>query len=149
LFEQIGGKPTPACGFAMGLERLLSLMQDARALQQAAQCEVYVVHQGAAADRMAFGVAEALRNHGLSVMQHCGGGSFKAQMKKADASGAVLAVILGEDEAARDEASLKHLRQEREQVRVARSALPDAVTGLLFLEEDQESVSDLSNRPLN
>ena len=149
LFEQIGGKPTPACGFAMGLKRLLSLMQETRALEPAAQCEVYVVHQGAAADRMAFGVAEELRNHGLSVLQHCGGGSFKAQMKKADASGALLAVILGEDEAARGEASVKHLREAREQVRVARSTLPDTVTSLLFLEDDQESVSDLPDRPLN
>lgn len=136
LFEQIGGKPTPACGFAMGLERLLALMQEARAPEPAAQCEVYVLHQGSAADRMAFGVAEELRNHGLSVMQHCGGGSFKTQMKKADASGAVLAVILGEDEAANNEVSVKHLRQQREQVRVARDTLPDAVTNLLLLEED-------------
>jgi histidyl-tRNA synthetase len=139
LFQQIGGKPTPACGFAMGLERLLALMQDARATEPAAQCEVYVVHQGSAADRLAFGVAEELRNHGLAVIQHCGGGSFKAQMKKADASGATLAVIIGEDEAASNEASVKHLRQEREQVRVAREALPDTVSNLLFLEDDQES----------
>jgi histidyl-tRNA synthetase len=138
LFEQIGGKPTPACGFAMGLERLLALMQEARAEDPAAQCEVYVVHQGSAADRMAFGVAEELRNHGLSVMQHCGGGSFKTQMKKADASGAVLAVILGEDEATTNEVSVKHLRREREQMRVARDTLADRVTNLLFLEEDQE-----------
>jgi histidyl-tRNA synthetase len=136
LFEQIGGKSTPACGFAMGLERLLALMQEARSLEPAGQCEIYLVHQGAAAGRMAFGVAEELRNHGLSVMQHCGGGSFKAQMKKADNSGAVLAVILGEDEAASNEASVKHLRQEREQVRVARAALPDTVTNLLFLESE-------------
>ena len=136
LFEQIGGKPTPACGFAMGLERLLALMQEARAREPAAQCEVYIVHQGSAADRIAFGVAEELRNHGLSVMQHCGGGSFKAQMKKADASGAALAVIIGEDEAANNEVSVKHLRQEREQLRVARATLPDSVTNLLFLKED-------------
>ena len=123
----------------MGLERLLALMQEARAREPAAQCEVYVLHQGSAAGRMAFGVAEELRNHGLSVMQHCGGGSFKAQMKKADASGAVLAVILGEDEATNNEVSVKHLRQEREQMRVARATLSDAVTNLLFLEEDQES----------
>jgi histidyl-tRNA synthetase len=138
LFEQIGGKPTPACGFAMGLERLLALMQETRALEPAAQCEVYVLHQGNAAGRMAFGVAEELRNHGLAVMQHCGGGSFKTQMKKADASGAVLAVILGDDEAASNEVSVKHLRQQREQVRVGRDTLPDAVTNLLFLEEDQK-----------
>jgi len=136
LFEEIGGKPTPACGFAMGLERLLALMREARSPEPAAQCEVYIVHQGSAADRMAFGVAEELRNLGLSVMQHCGGGSFKAQMKKADASGAVLAVILGEDEAASDEVSVKHLRQEREQMRVARAALPDTVTNLLFADEE-------------
>jgi histidyl-tRNA synthetase len=143
LFEQIGGKPAPACGFAMGLERLLALMQEARAQEPAAQCEVYVLHQGSAAGRMAFGVAEELRNHGLSVMQHCGGGSFKAQMKKADASGAVLAVILGDDEAANNEVSVKHLRQQREQLRVARDTLPDAVTNLLFLEEDQEHLVEL------
>jgi len=141
LFEQIGGKPTPACGFAMGLERLLALTRAGRAQQAAAQCEVYVVHQGSAADRMAFGVAEELRNHGLAVMLHCGGGSFKAQMKKADASGAALAVIIGDDEAAGNEASVKHLRREREQVRVARQALPDAVTNLLFVEDDQEPVA--------
>jgi histidyl-tRNA synthetase len=143
LFEQIGGKPTPACGFAMGLERLLALMQEARALEPSAQCEVYVLHQGSAAGRMAFGVAEELRDQGLSVMQHCGGGSFKTQMKKADTSGAVLAVILGEDEAANNEASVKHLRQQREQVRVARAALPDAVTKLLYVEEDKERLTEL------
>ncbi len=136
LFEQIGGKPTPAIGFAMGLERLLALMHDARAPEPAAQCEVYVVHQGSAAGRIAFGVAEDLRNHGLSVVQHCGGGSFKAQMKKADASGAVLAAIIGEDEAAANEVSVKHLRQEREQQRVARETLAETVNNLLFLDED-------------
>ena len=136
LFEQIGGKPTPAIGFAMGLERLLALMHDARAPEPAAQCEVYVVHQGSAAGRIAFGVAEELRNHGLAVMQHCGGGNFKAQMKKADASGATLAVIIGEDEAAANEASVKHLRQERDQLRVGRVALPDTINNLLFLDEN-------------
>jgi histidyl-tRNA synthetase len=101
------------------------------------------VHQGSAADRMAFGVAEELRNHGLTVMRHCGGGNFKAQMKKADVSGAALAVIIGEDEAANNEVSVKHLRQQREQLRVARAALPDCVSNLLFLEEDQESLTEL------
>ena len=149
LFEQIGGKPTPACGFAMGLERLLGLMQEARAREPAAHCEVYIVHQGNAADRMAFGVAEELRNYGLSVIQHCGGGSFKSQMKRADASGAVLAVILGEDEAASGEASVKHLRVAREQLRVARSDLPDTVSNLLYVDEGQEAVSELAQTPLS
>jgi histidyl-tRNA synthetase len=149
LFEQIGGKPTPACGFAMGLERLLGLMQEARAREPAAHCEVYIVHQGSAADRLAFSVAEELRNYGLSVIQHCGGGSFKSQMKRADASGAVLAVILGEDEAASGEASVKHLRVAREQLRVARSDLPDTVSNLLYVDEGQEAVSELAKPPLN
>ena len=136
LFEQFGAKHTPACGFAMGLERLLSLAGEGRAAEPAAQCEVYVLHQGDAAERIAFSVAEELRNHGLSVMRHCGGGGFKAQMKKADASGAVLAVILGEDEAAKNEVSVKHLREERGQVRVARADLPDTVTSWLFMDEE-------------
>jgi histidyl-tRNA synthetase len=136
LFEQIGGKPTPACGFAMGLERLLALMQQGRSAQAASQCDVYVVHQGIAADRAAFALAEELRNHGLSVIQHCGGGSFKAQMKKADASGAALAVIFGEDEVAANQVSVKHLREEREQLRVARASVADAVSNLLYLEDD-------------
>jgi histidyl-tRNA synthetase len=132
LFEQIGGKPTPACGFAMGLERLIALQQDGRTRQPASQCDVYLVHQGEAAGRAAFGVAEELRNHGLMVIQHCGGGSFKSQMKKADASGAALAVIIGDDEMAGDEVSVKYLREAREQLRLPRASLPDSVTGLLF-----------------
>ena len=134
LFAQIGGKPTPACGFAIGLERLLALVGEGRAAQSADQCDVYLVHQGAAAGRMVFGVAEELRNHGLVAIQHCGGGSFKAQMKKADVSGAALAVIIGEDEAAANEASVKHLREERGQLRVGRSELPDTIVKLLFSE---------------
>ena len=113
---------------AAGCNRLVGTAESAAAITVAART----------ADRMAFGVAEELRDLGLSVLQHCGGGSFKAQMKKADASGAVLAVILGEDEAASGAASVKHLRQEREQMRVARAELPDTVSSLLFLEEDQE-----------
>ena len=95
-----------------------------------------MVHQGSAAGRIAFGVAEDLRNHGLSVVQHCGGGSFKTQMKKADASGAALALIIGEDEAAANEVSVKHLRQERDQQRVARETLAETVNDLLFLDEN-------------
>jgi histidyl-tRNA synthetase len=117
LVEQIGGKPAPACGFAMGVERLLALMK-ARP-QPAAAPDVYLVHQGEAADRVAEPLAERLRDRGLTVLLHCGGGTFKAQMKKADASGARVAVIVGDDEARTQEVSVKPLRVTAAQARVA------------------------------
>ena len=75
LFEQIGGKPQPACGWAMGVERLLALLE-ANAMPPQAP-DVYLVNQGEEASRLAHRVAEALRDHGFSVVHHCGGGSFK------------------------------------------------------------------------
>jgi histidyl-tRNA synthetase len=99
LVEQVGGKPTPATGFAMGVERLLALLQDGGMTLPRPQVDVYVVHQGELAGRMASQVAERLRDDNLRVLLHCGGGSFKSQMKKADASGAYVAVVIGDDEA--------------------------------------------------
>jgi histidyl-tRNA synthetase len=134
LVEQIGGKPTPAAGFAMGVERLLALMQ-AEGLSGAGETQdVYLVHQGETAARMAFRVAEGLRDHGFGVTLHAGGGSFKSQMKKADASRAHVAVIIGEDEAAAGEASVKTLREAREQQRVALERLPEVIHELLYTE---------------
>ncbi len=112
LVGQLGGKSTPACGFAMGVERLITLIQEAGGAPEVAAPEVYLVHQGEAATRLAFRVAEHLRDQGMNVVQHCGGGSFKAQMKKADASGAPFAVIIGDDEAQSGEVQLKPLREE-------------------------------------
>ncbi|CAN5406224.1 histidine--tRNA ligase [soil metagenome] len=116
LIEMFGGKPTPACGFAMGVERLLELMKASGEQFTPNQCDVYVVHQGEAAQVKAFIVAERLRDAGLDVVLHCasanGGGSFKAQMKRADASGAAYAVILGDDEVAKDVATVKTMRSE-------------------------------------
>jgi histidyl-tRNA synthetase len=118
LIEQVGGKPAPATGFAMGVERLLALLQkDGMALPRQ-QVDVYVVHQGEFADRIASKVAEQLRDDELRVLLHCGGGSFKSQMKKADASGAYVAVVIGDDEARAGEASVKPM-QGGEQTRVA------------------------------
>lgn len=110
LVEQLGGKSMPACGFAMGVERLVALIRDAGGAPTEPAPDVYVVHQGEAAGRLAFRVAEGLRDQGLDVLLHCGGGSFKSQMKKADGSGAGFAVIIGDDEAATGEAQLKALR---------------------------------------
>jgi len=119
LIEQIGGKPAPACGYAMGVERLLALLQDQGFEAPVLASDAYIVHLGEAADRLALQAAEQLRDAGLSVVLHCGGGSFKSQMKKADASNARYALIIGDDEAAAGEVSLKSLRETGEQARVS------------------------------
>ncbi|MFN0300286.1 MAG: histidine--tRNA ligase [Burkholderiales bacterium] len=127
LFEQLGGKPAPAAGFAMGIERLLDLMQGAGRVVTAPGPDVYIVHQGEAAAKMAFAVAEYLRDAALATTLHCGGGSFKSQMKKADASRAAVAVIIGDDEVAADEVTVKPLRQDVPQQRVPRAVLSSSV----------------------
>jgi histidyl-tRNA synthetase len=128
LIGQLGGKAAPACGFAMGVERLIALVRDAGGEPQARGTDAYVVHMGEAASRLAFRVAEGLRDQGIDVVLHCGGGSFKSQMKKADASGAIFAVIIGDDEAAAGEVSLKPLRESGdEQKRVKVDDLADAI----------------------
>jgi histidyl-tRNA synthetase len=118
LIEQIGGKSAPACGFAMGVERLLALLQEQSFVPPALMPDAYMLHLGEQADRMAILAAEQLRDSGLSVVLHCGGGSFKSQMKKADASGARYAVIIGDDEATAGEVSIKPLRTSGEQSRM-------------------------------
>ncbi len=110
LIELLGGKPAPAVGFAIGMERLLDLWEQSVQVQQPAECDVYVVHQGEEAQRLAARVGEDLRDAGLSVIVHAGSASFKSQFKRADASGARVAVILGADEVAAQTASVKFLR---------------------------------------
>jgi histidyl-tRNA synthetase len=111
LVEQLGGKPSPACGFALGIERLLALLEVEKAVIPARLPDIYVVHQGEAAATFAWDVCERLREHGLDVLMHCGGGNFKSQMRKADGSGARFAVIVGDDEVAAGQVSLKPLRE--------------------------------------
>ena len=118
LVEQIGGKPAPAIGFAMGVERLLALLQDDGMALPKPEVDVYVVHQGELASQLASQIAEQLRDSNLRVLLHCGGGSFKSQMKKADASGARVALVIGDDEAQAHEVSVKPM-QGGEQVRVS------------------------------
>ena len=118
LVEQIGGKSTPACGFAMGVERLLALMQECGREIPYAGPDIYVVHQGEHATKFAWEAVRYLRDQGLKVILHCGGGGLKSQMKKADASGARFAVIIGDDEAQAAEITIKPLREAVEQVRV-------------------------------
>jgi histidyl-tRNA synthetase len=117
LIEQVGGKAAPACGFAMGVERLVELMK-AGSHTDAANPDVYIVRQGARAEPYAQLLAERLRDAGLSVVLHCGGGSFKSQMKKADVSGARYAALIGDDEAEGETITLKSLRAAQAQVKV-------------------------------
>jgi histidyl-tRNA synthetase len=110
LFEQLGGKPTPACGFGMGIERMLLVLQAAR-MSASDELDAFVVHAGEGAQRVAWQHAERLRDLGLRVVMGTGG-SFKSQMKKADASGARYALIVGEDEVKAQRVTLKPLRGE-------------------------------------
>ncbi len=132
LVEQLGGKPAPACGFAMGIERLMALLEAQSAVIEVAAPDVYVVHQGEAAQRLAFRAAEMLRDTGCAVFTHMGGGSFKSQFKRADASGAQLAVIVGDDEVAANEVTLKPLRVAAEQQHIPLDALADRVGDWLY-----------------
>ncbi len=139
LVGQLGGKAAPACGFAMGIERLIALIKDAGGEPAAPAPDVYLVHQGEAASRLAFRVAEGLRDQGIAVLLHCGGSSFKSQMKKADGSGATFAVIIGDDEAATGEVQLKPLREEgAAQLKLKVDDLAEAIIGQLIDSDEEE-----------
>jgi histidyl-tRNA synthetase len=137
LVEQLGGKPTPAIGFAMGLERLIALLETLDLQEQLAVTDVYLVMLGDRATREGVLLAERLRSAlpGLRLVNHCGGGTFKNQLKKADRSQARFALILGEDEVAREEAGLKPLRGEGEQQQIAWSELEASLAGLIDLRQ--------------
>ena len=135
LVQQLGGKPTDAVGFAMGLERLILLLEtlDLVPEQVNNNADVYVTAMGEQAVAPAMAVAESLRDElpGVVVVSHCGGGSFKSQMKKADRSNARYAVILGENEIASGTVALKPLRNDDPQQEVNQSELASVLKGLL------------------
>jgi histidyl-tRNA synthetase len=131
LFAQIGGKPAPAVGFAMGCERLIALMKDSGKARAARAPDAYVVHQGEGTLEAAFSLADALRTAGYAVVLHAGGGGFRSQLKKADASGATLALIIGEDELRAGEVSVKPLRGDAGQRRAARPGVVQDFANLL------------------
>ena len=110
LIERMGGKPTPGIGFGLGIERVIELLRETESVDVESTTDVYVLHQGGSTRTRAFLLAEQLRDAGLDVILHAGEASLKSQMKKADASGAEYAVIVGEEEAARDSAAVKALR---------------------------------------
>lgn len=128
LVEQLGGKPTPGVGFAMGMERLVLLLETLQLIPATANnnADVYIVAVGGEqVEAYGLRVAEQLRDElpDLRIQMHCGGGSFKSQIKKADRSGAVVAVILGETEAEQTNVSVKPLREQGDQVSVALAEL--------------------------
>jgi len=130
LFAQLGGKPAPACGFAMGVERLLALMVETSAPRSPADpLDVYVIHAGEGTEAPAWHAAEALREAGVSAILHCGEGSFKSQMRKADASGARFALIVGESEAQSGRVGLKALRELEAQETLALSEAVERIRG--------------------
>jgi histidyl-tRNA synthetase len=116
LVEKLGGDATPACGFAIGLERIFLLMQES-GIEASDAPDIYLVNVGEAAAQQALRIAETLRDAGLAVSMHAGGGSFKSQMKKADKSGARYALIIGDDEIQAAEVCIKPLREAGEQVK--------------------------------
>ncbi|UDG81956.1 histidine--tRNA ligase [Candidatus Vallotia cooleyia] len=115
LIKQLGGKPAPACGWALGIERILELLRENQRVPPNAVCDVYVVYSGGnVVCERAFIIAEQLRDTGINVILHCSTNgvpsSFKSQMRRANASGAAYAVILGNDEVQRNEVLIKALR---------------------------------------
>ena len=126
LVAQLGGKDTPAVGFAMGLERIILLLETLELNKDIPpEVDVYVTAMGDSCLVEAIKVAQELRSAlpTLKVMSHCGGGNVKKQMKRADKSGAQVALLIGEEELAEGMVTVKHLRNDIEQQRVARSAL--------------------------
>ncbi|MEE8528281.1 MAG: histidine--tRNA ligase [Gammaproteobacteria bacterium] len=118
LVGQLGGRPTPAIGWALGLERLVALLSDTGNMPPGPRPHAYLVAAGDSAPRAAMLLAELLRDRlpGLRLMVNCDGGSFKSQLKRADRSEAEFAVVLGDQEAAARKAGLKPLRTDGSQV---------------------------------
>ena len=113
LVEQLGGKSTPAAGFSLGMERAILLMQQANGAEIESHLHAYLVTENEAAFVIGLKLANYLRSKvsGLRLMLHCGGGSLKNQFKKADKSGAIYAIIIGEHEIKTRTVALKTLRE--------------------------------------
>ena len=134
LVEQLGGKATPAVGFAMGLERLVLLLQALECVGDIRRnADVYLAAMGDKASIQAQIIASELRRDvaGLRVMVHAGGGNFKKQLKRADKTGARFALLLGSQEMQSREVAVKPLRDGQEQQTIAFNALSSTIADLL------------------
>jgi histidyl-tRNA synthetase len=131
LVEQLGGRPAPATGFALGIERLLELVALEGRQVAATYCDVFVATMGDGPELAGARVAESLRSNGLRALVNFGGGNLKKQLRRADTSGARFAVIIGDDELSADSASVKDLRGETEQAMVPVTSLPRYLSSIL------------------
>jgi histidyl-tRNA synthetase len=137
LVEHLGGRATPGIGFAMGMERLIAMVDELGYTGLAQQPQVYLVTSGDAAERHGFALAEQLRNHlpQLRLQLNCGGGSFKSQFKRADQSGARYALILGDDEIAGACIAVKSLREDIQQQHLSEAELVDFLSNAFLSEQ--------------
>ena len=133
LMEYLGGRATPAVGFALGLERIIALLENQGGRVPDASPHLYLVTVGEQAQRQGLLLSEQLRDAlpNLRIVTHCGGGSFKSQFKKADRSGARYALVLGEDEVQRREIGIKPLRERKDQETVSYDELDSRLVQLL------------------
>lgn len=131
LVEQLGGKPTPAIGFAMGLERIALLLSLIDEMGDNTRLSLYFITVGAAARKAAIPIAERLREAGYNIEMNCQDSSFKSQFKKADKSGASLALILGDDEVENKLIGIKPLRIRSEQISITQDELSSRLEQLL------------------
>jgi len=133
LVEQLGGKPNYAAGFSMGCERLVSMIVDQGRAAGDPGCDVYLVMRGENSIARAQQLAEAIRDHmpRLELIVHAGAGSFKSQMRKADKSGARVALILGEAEIEAGTIAVKFLREEKAQAEILQSEIVAQLASLL------------------
>jgi len=127
LVSYLGGKPTPAVGFAMGMERLVAIMEEVGLQVDAGQPHLFLAMMGDVAEQRGMLLAEELRDRmpALRLLANAGGGGFKAQMKRADRCGARWALLLGEDEVSRNEVAIKPLRGEGEQISMSLDAVAE------------------------
>jgi len=130
LIEQLGGKANHAIGFAMGMERLLLLIEQLEDVPVEKMVDVYMICVGPEAEKVGMCLAEKIRTEidGIKLQLNCGGGSFKSQFKKADKSGAEFAIIIGEDEVSCNEVSLKPLRTDQQQKNISHEQLIQELT---------------------
>ena len=133
LVEQLGGKPNFAAGFSMGCERLIAMLVDQGLAAADPGCEVYLAMRGDNSAAIAHRLAEEIRDRWprLQLVVHAGGGSFKSQMRKADRSGARVALILGESEIAAGSVGVKFLREAREQIEISQAEIAARLPSLL------------------
>jgi histidyl-tRNA synthetase len=131
LVSQLGGKDTAGVGFAMGMERLVLMLETLSLTSQVPRpVDIYITALGDNVETYAVQIAEQLRDSmpTLRVQSHCSGGNFKKQMKKADASGAVMALVIGESEMLEQRVSIKYLRADSPQVTIGKNELVDFLT---------------------